>query len=142
MFELVPFKRDHLTMLAKQQINSFLPDLIKSGQDIELEKTLAFTGVVKGEIMVCGGIVHQWAGRGQLWSVFSADSKKNFISTFRGIQNFLNSAPYDRIEMAVPVHIEVGHRRAKMLGFEVECRRAKRYLPDGTDCVLYARVRE
>jgi hypothetical protein len=142
MFELVPFKQGHLEPLMLQKINSYLPEWVRSGRALEMEKSLAFTGTVEGEIMVCGGIVHLWEGRGQLLSIFSEACGRNFLPTFRGIQKFLDNSPYRRIEISVPCEFELGHRRARMLGFELECERARLYLPNGKDCALYARVKE
>ena len=141
MFRLVPFKREHLEPLMLQKINAYLPQWIKSGSAAEMEKTYAFTGFLSGGVAVCGGIAHCWEGRGQLWSIFSDDTRRNFIPVFRGIQRFLDEAPYKRIEISVPCDFELGHRRARMLGFELECWNAKNYLADGTNCSLYARIK-
>lgn len=142
MFDLVPFKKEHLEPLAKQSINSYLPEWVRDGHADKVEKTLAFTGFVNGEVMVCGGIAHLWAGRGELWSIFSETSKINFLPTFRGIQKFLDNVPYARIETAIPCDFAIGHRRARLLGFELECERARHYLPNGNDCSLYARIKQ
>lgn len=142
MFDLVPFKTDHLKPLAEQSINSYLPEWITSGHAEAMEKTLAFTGFVKGEVMVCGGVTHLWSGRGQLWSIFSERCKTNFLPTFRGIQKFLDHVPYKRIEMSIPCDFEIGKRRARLLGFELECERARFYLPNGKDCSLYVRIKQ
>lgn len=142
MFDLVPFKKEHLEPLAKQQINSYLPEWVRTGHAASMEKTFAFTGFVSGEIMVCGGITHLWTGRGELWSIFSETCKTNFLPTFRGIQKFLDNVPYVRVETAIPCDFSVGHRRARLLGFELECPRARHYLPNGNDCSLYVRIKQ
>ncbi len=141
MFDIVPFKKEHLEPLMLQKINAYLPEWVRKGHAVEMEKSGAITILVKGEITVCGGITHVWEGRGQIWSIFSEMCKKNFVPTFRGIQHYLDEAPYSRIEMSVPCDFEIGHRRAKLLGFELECARARKYLANGADCSLYARVK-
>ncbi len=141
MFELVPFKKEHLEPLMLQKINAHLPKWVRLGHAATMESGYSFTGIVRGEITICGGIDKVWDGRGCLWSVFSDTTKCNFIPTFRGIKRFLNSAPFSRIEMSVPCSFELGHRRAKLLGFELECARAKKYSSSGEDHALYARVK-
>lgn len=142
MFDLVPFKKEHLEPLMLQKMNAYLPGWVKSGQAAAMEGTYAFTGLLKGDVAACGGVVPLWEGRGQLWSIYSEAIKTNFLPIFRGMQKFLDSAPFARIEMAVPCEFELGHRRAKMLGFELECPRARHYLANGEDCSLYARIRQ
>lgn len=141
MFKIVPFKKEHLEPLMLQKINAYLPEWIKKGHAVEMEKAGAITIMVNGEITVCGGVNYIWEGRGQIWSIFSETCKKNFLPTFRGIRSYLDDSPFKRIEMAVPCDFELGHRRAKLLGFKLECERAEKYLANGEDCSLYARVK-
>lgn len=135
MFEVVDFKREHLmgADVSEETIEA-------------MERTDANTIVYKGKPLVCGGVGLIWPGRGLLWTVFTSEAKEHFVPTFRGIQKFLEmkQEKYRRIELSIdfgPWH-EVGCRRAELLGFSLECARAKKYLPDGLDCSLYALVRE
>ncbi len=141
MFEIVPFKKEHLEPLMLQKINSYLPEWVRKGHASEMEKAGAITIMVNGEITVCGGVTKVWEGRGQIWSIFSETCKSNFLPTFRAIRSYLDSVPLNRIEMSVPCDFELGHRRAKLLGFKLECACAEKYLANGTDCSLYARVK-
>lgn len=142
MFERIPFKKEHLEPLMLQKINAYLPEWVRNGHALDMEKTYAFTGIVKGEIMICGGITEVWAGRGHLWSIFSDRAGANFLPVFRGIKRFLEEAPFARVEMSVPCDFFLGKRRAELLGFNLECARAKHYLPNGQDCSLYARIKQ
>ncbi len=141
MFELVPFKKEHLEPLMLQKINAYVPEWVRKGHAAEMEKTGAVTVLVNGEITMCGGVTYIWEGRGQIWSIFSETCKKNFIPTFRAIRKYLDSSPFRRIEMAVPYDFELGKRRAKLLGFKVECERAEKYSSSGADHTLYVRVK-
>lgn len=144
MFELVPFKKAHLDPLLEQNMNSNLPAWVKDGAAEEMEKTLSVSGFVHNKIMVCGGIIHLWPNRGYLWSIFSETSKFNFIPVFRGIQKFLDRSNYKRLEMSVELDCpktSIYIRRASLLGFELECKRAKHYLSNGQDCALYVRIK-
>lgn len=141
MFEVLPFKKEHLDQLIGQPINAYLPEWIKQGHASEMEKSHSFTGFLDGSVMVCGGIISLWEGRGYLWAMFSELSKDRFLPVFRGLQKFLDEAPFQRIEMAVPLGLHVAHRRAHLLGFRMECEVARKYLPGGFDCSLYARIK-
>ena len=141
MYNQIPFKEEHLKPLMTQKINAYLPEWVANGHAKEMEKVYAFTGLWNGEVLVCGGITKTWPDRGFLWCIFSETSKRNFMPLFRGLTKFLEEQPFRRVEMAVPYDFAIGHRRAKMFGFEVECQRARKFLPDGTDCTLYVRLK-
>jgi len=143
-FQLIPYRSEHVMPLIEQSMNSDIRDSYVGGLAQMLEKCGGVTGLVNGVPMVCGGVVTLWEGRGCVWTVFNEDSRRCFVPVFRGIRKFLQEQlkNYRRLEIAVPLSFEIGHRRAKMLGFKVECHLARKYLPNGEDCVLYAMVRE
>ena len=136
-FEIIPFKLEHFEGLYDQPSNAFLKSWVEKWAKGLIEKEQAFTGLVRGEPMVCGGITDYWDGRGQIWAIFNEKSKTNFVPVFRGIKAWLIKQPYHRLELSVPVGLEVGCRRAALLGFKLECI-AKKYLPDQTDAILYS----
>lgn len=141
MYKLIPFKKEHILPLSTEKINSYLPEWYTSGQAELMEEAYSFTAIDGDEVMICGGINQLWNNRGHLWCIFSEKSKKNFVSAFRTIEKFLDEQPFQRVEMSVPYGFSQGHRRAIMLGFEVECERARKYLPNGEDCTLYAKIK-
>ena len=141
MFELVPFKREHLEPLMVQKINAFLPQWIRDGQADLMEKTYSQSIIVEGEVMGCGGIIEFWRGRGQLWALFNERSGIKMMSTFRAIQRFIETATFKRIEIAVPYELAVGHKRARLLGFKLECEKAECYLSNGGAASLYSRIK-
>lgn len=143
MFNLTPYKKEHLAEMLKQPINAGIADSYNNGLAEFLEQPGSMTCFVKDKPMACGGIIPLWKGRGVVWTVFSEESKNCFVPVFRGIKKFIDEQlkEYNRIELAVPVDFLIGHKRAKLLGFKLECARAEKYLPDGTDCSLYVRVK-
>ena len=143
-FQLVPYRAEHVLPLLDQSMNSDIRDSYVGGLAQLLETHPSVTGVVNGIPMVCGGVIKMWEGRGCVWTVFNEESRRCFVPVFRGIKAFLKGQlrEYRRLELAVPVSFEIGHRRAKMLGFRVECHFAEKFLPNGEDCVLYAMIRE
>ncbi len=144
MSEILKFKASHLDSIIDQPMNCGLKAWFLNGPAQHLEKTESVTIMVKNEVMGCGGITPYWEGRGQLWGMFNENSKTNFVPVFRLMKHWLNyqvEHKYRRLELSVTPELEIAHRRAKLLGFKLECARAKHYLPSGDDCALYSMVR-
>lgn len=142
MFDVIKFEAEHIKEMVKEPMNAHLSDWYESGRAKFLqENTEGFSVVINEVPVLCGGIVPLWVGRGYLWTVLSDKIKNHSITVYRGLKKALLEQPYRRIEMDVPVDFELAHRRARFLGFTLECARAKGYLPDGSDRALYAWVR-
>ncbi len=142
MFELRPFAKEHLLPLLEQPGNGYLREWIASGHaEVLADMKSSFTGFVGGVPAVCGGVVELWPDRGYVWTVFNLDFKTNFIPVFRGLKAFLEEFPCRRLEMAVPCDNIRAKARAQLLGFSIEAPLARKYLPNGEDCVLFAKVR-
>ena len=144
MSEVLKFKLEHLAPLLEQQMNASLKNWAETEYAEHMEKTDAVTFFHNGVPMVCGGISEYWKGRGHLWCIFNEESKEHFIPTFRAIKAWLTDMQkkYFRIELSVSTEFFQGHRRAKMLGFEMEILAAKKYLPSGETCSIYSLVRD
>jgi|ERR1700677_4664655 len=143
MFKQVPYKSEHLKFLLEQKMNAHLRSSLLPLLEA-FEKSEAVTGLSDGVPMVCGGVLPYWKGRGQVWCVFNEESKASFVPVLRGIKKFLDGVDFNRIEICVPCDEEITEtaaRRAQLLGFEIECLRAKKYLPTGEDCVLMSRTK-
>lgn len=143
MFERVPFKREHLAHMFVQESNASARAFFENINYDVLEKMQSFTGMLNGYPAVCGGVAPCWQGRGSIWAVFDENTKRSFLPVFRGLKSFLNDAllVYNRLEMSVPCDLKNELRRAKLLGFSVECERAVHFLPDGKDCTLFVLLR-
>lgn len=143
MFDLVKLEMDHIKELMKEPINAEHAEWFESGQAELLQKeSESFAILINGSPMVCGGIIPLWKGRGYLWTILSEKIKEHSVAVYRGVRLALKEQPYSRLEMDVPVDLDIAHRRAKFLGFSLECARAKKYSPSGIDRSLYAWVRE
>lgn len=143
MSEIVKFEPHHLRLLINEPANEHMKAFFSDQLIADLEKTDAVTFYYNGSVQVCGGISHYWPGRGQVWSVFSETSKRNFLPTYRAVKRWLKDRldnHYERIELSVNCKFLIGKRRAEMLGFELEIERAKKYL-NGEDCSVYSMVR-
>ncbi len=142
--ELIPYEKKHLLPLLDQKENLGVRDFFLSAASDSVQTAGSFTLIIDGKTACCGGVMMYWAGRGQIWSVFNEEFKDNFVPVFRGIKKFLNEQlkTYRRLEVSIPIDYPQGVRRIEMLGFKLECALAKKFLPDGRDCSLYALVRE
>lgn len=144
MFELVPYKKEHVIPMLDQKENLALKEPFLAGAAEGLEATGATTIMVNGIPAVCGGVLQYWEGRGQVWAVFNEEFKNNFVPVFRGLKVFIkvHLEKYRRLETSIPLEFPKGKRRAEMLGFKLECELARQYLPNGGDASLYSIVRE
>ncbi len=99
----------------------------------------AYTYIVGTEIICCSGVMQFWPGRAQAWAHMGKNAGKHMVRITREVKKFL--ATYEgRLEMTVVKDFELGHRWAKMLGFEVETPVMKQYGPWGEDHVGYVRI--
>ena len=104
------------------------------------EKGLVWTVEHDGVILGIGGLEPQWENRATVFALLSDDSGPHFKAIHSAVVEFLDNAPYRRIEATVDVGFKQGHRWVKMLGFELEGY-MRAYRPDGADMLLYARVK-
>ncbi len=142
MFELIPFKKEHLYPLLEQKINYNIKNDLTHDAILNLERLESYTGVSENEVLCCCGLMKCWEGRALMWTVFNESCKEKFVSIFRAAKKALDSSSYNRIEMSIPYEMGFAKRRAEMLGFHLECERAKKFLPNGADASLYAWVRQ
>lgn len=146
MFNVVKLTREHLEIMALEPVNDYVSKWLVEGGSAKhwVNSNNAFSGFVNNELMICVGLAEYWQGRAHIWALFSKKAERNFVSVFRGMQKFLESRPYRRIEMDVPLYdefTEMAHRRAALLGFTLECPRAVHYRPCGGDSALYAWIK-
>lgn len=102
-----------------------------------------FTIEQDGRVIAYGGVQSYWHNRGEAWINIAMNQHVNFLGIHRIAKDFLEEKlrEINRIEAAVVIGFESGHRWVKLLGFEMEAPRLRKYLPNGSDCALYARVR-
>ena len=141
MFEIVPFRAEHLAGIKLQSMQAHLSNWVTMEQGRELEQSPGYTTMLDGQPIGAGGIINIWAGRAMAWSFISKADPSSFIRIHRAVRRFLEGCHIQRIEMTVDCDFPEAHRWAKMLGFTMECERMKHYSPDGQDCALYARIR-
>ncbi len=147
MCSLVPFEIAHLKPLLEEPMNRHLSHW--SADDYAYPKALAeskfvfpITITIGDKVGGCFFLVEVWNGRAHAVCVLSQNIKNSPAAFYRMIKRSLALQPYDRIEFDSPVDFDLGHRRAKFLGFKQEVAVAKKYLPDGSDASVDAWGRE
>ena len=104
------------------------------------QRGLAWSAEHEGRVIAIAGVEPQWENRAIAFALIAESAGEHFKAIHSAVVDFLNRAPFRRIEATVDVGFAQGHRWIKMLGFELEGY-MKAYRPDGADMLLYARVR-
>lgn len=140
MIEVIRYEARHLRELTLQPAQTALRGLVSAEHAAAVEGPLSFTALSGERPVCCAGVVEYWPGRGEAWAFLAADCRKEFRAVTAAVRRFLEVCPVRRVEAAVDVDFEPGHRWARLLGFTMEAPLMRSYLPDGGDCALYARV--
>lgn len=139
--KVIPFEPDHLKTLALQDSQTWLMPMLNPEYGESLLKAGdCFTAIEGDEILGCAGTMKIWEGRIIAWALISGKSGAHFVGIFKAIKRYLDLNDARRIEATVDVDFKEGHRLMRLLGFEYEGLMRK-YLADGRDMCLYARVR-
>ena len=137
MFEIIPFKPEHIGMIdaqEAQQIDRCNAEQVPFGD--------AWTALGDGHPVACAGLVEAWPGRAYAWALLGKHAGRWLSAITRAVRRALDVAPFKRIEMAVDAGFVAGQRWAVMLGFELETPRPLRaYMPGGQSAFLYGMVR-
>lgn len=143
MINVVRFQARHWQDLREQPSIAYLKDSFTDKQVRALEDSrFVFTGInQQGRILVCAGVSEYWPGRAEAWAIIDRDSKKEFIFIHNAVRKFIEACPIRRIEAAVALGFDAGHRWVKLLGFNLEAEKLRAYLPTGEDCSLYAKIK-
>lgn len=142
MITFTPFKAEHILGLQVQDAQKWTTEFLDLQQLRALEGDRSTTLWENGKPILCTGVAAYWHNRGMVWSFVGSNvTRHNFLEVHNLGQQFIDSLPFDRLELYVDVDFRAGHRWAKALGFEMECERMKKFQVNGGDCALYAKVR-
>lgn len=118
-----------------------LEDLAKETE----EDGLSMTGYVNDEIVACGGIRKMWTGVGEVWLMLSPKTSLYPIGTYEcirdGFQKLIDENDFVRLQAWGRVGFAKAHTLFRHLNFKPEGI-AKKYTPDGVDCILYSLVKD
>lgn len=139
--KVVPFKTEHFHWLMDQPRHDHLIALNDAQLDA-LENCAHSYSVIddNGDVLMCGGLTEYWSGRAEAWATFNRNARSKFIRLHKIMKRFFQNQPVKRVEAAVQVDYEAGIRLVSSLGFVKESDRMQSYLPDGSDCALFARI--
>lgn len=138
---IVPFQPEHLSQLMLQPSQVYLQPMLANPHYGEylVKAGPAYSCIVDDVVFACAGLIPQWENRAMAWALISGEAGKHFLSIHRAVKRTFAMHPYRRIETTVAMNFEEGYRWADLLGFEREGLMRK-YVPNGDDCYLYARV--
>ncbi len=104
---------------------------------------LSITGYVNNEIVGCGGIRKLWDGVGEVWLILSPNVNDYPIRTYEcireGFEQLIAENDFVRLQGWCRKGFVKAHTLFRHLGFKPEGI-AKKYTPEGVDCVLYGLV--
>jgi len=104
----------------------------------------AFTGLIDGEILACGGILPLWKGVGEAWVVTSLLVNQyplSFAKTiWRKLKEIIIEHQFERVQTVIDADYVISQRWAERMGFEYEGLMRK-YI-GGRKFYRYAWVRE
>lgn len=151
--QIVPFSADHIIDLMETiqpaQAQDLEAMLSNDSLDafVQLERGVGMSYTMLGDdgsVIASGGVFTIWPQRAQAWAMVSSDfaRKGDLRRAVRFVRSILDTYPAVRIEATVLCEFDEGHHFARVLGFEMEAERLRRYDPAGRDFALYARIRE
>lgn len=140
MISAAPFEPQHLTSMQVQPAQAANIHLIRPEHLEFMARAGAWSGMVGGHAVVCGGVIVNGLGIGQLWSYLSPEAARYMIPITRFGFRLLAITSTRRIEATARVDFGAGCRWLAMLGFQQEGV-MRRFDPDGSDHYLYSRVR-
>lgn len=146
MIEVIPFqKEDCKKLLAEQpEYLSYLSRMLtEEFMDAHAKSPYSFSirRVEDKKPLAVAGITMFWPGRGEAWTIFASDLKRELVLVHREIKRYLDRVPVKRIEAAIDYDQPVSHRWIKSLGFKLESLRLVGYRPDGGDASMYVLIK-
>jgi len=140
---IVPFAPDHLGALEPQPRQAFYRSYLTPEVARDLAGGNAWSAVQQGRVLCCAGLQPIWSGRAAAWALFSTwIAPSSFLRLHlyaRGVLDNAQANGLRRIETQIDPAFPEAVRWAALLGFEFEGV-MRRYLPDGRDMYLVARI--
>ncbi len=99
--------------------------------------------ITDGErIIYMAGILPVRPNTGYVWALFSKGCGKHMRAIIRETAPFLSASEHGRLEYYVRCDTHsASHKLAKLLGFQCEAERLRKWAPNGDDYALYSRVK-
>jgi len=119
---LVPFKAEHLLRFYNRDGVQFRNE---PRQFLMLEQnSIAWTALLDGKILGCGGVTLSWVGVGMAWTAMAPEAANHMFWVTKVIRRFMRDIVrafnLHRLEMVALVESERNQRWAEFLGFTRE----------------------
>jgi hypothetical protein len=138
---VVPYEAQHMARIKLQEAQVCNIGWMAPQHAKLLENETAFTLLDGDEVLLVGGIIQAWEGRGIAWCFLAHNIGPRFTAVHRHVKRYFELQDFARLEAQVQMYFTQAHRWMKMLGFELECPRARAFFPDGSDAAFYVKVK-
>lgn len=133
------FKPEHLWQIELQDAQRSWYDYASVEYAQSLADGLAYTGRMRGCILVCGGVIDTGPEVGHLWCFLSRQARHHFLRLHRTTLRFMQLTGKRRLIATAEAHFADGCRWLEMLGFE-RGELLPNAGPDGCDHIKYEKV--
>ena len=146
--EIRPFRAEDMETILKIGVKEFglkcLPnDHIKALAQQREESKACITGLVDDVVVGIGGIETLWSGVGEVWLMLSYEVDKRPMRTYdiisAGLDKLIKDNNLWRCQGWCRAGFTKAHTLFRHLNFQPEGI-ARKYLPDGSDAILYSRI--
>jgi hypothetical protein len=138
--EVLPFRAGHPSWMRLQPAQAEWRDAAEPAVLNALEADGgAWTLLVDGRVMICGGVIDRGGGRGEAWALVAEDAGRAMAAITRAARGCLDAAPYRRVEAVTARAFRPGGRWARLLGFQSEGV-MRGYCAGGGDAERWARL--
>jgi RimJ/RimL family protein N-acetyltransferase len=142
--EVIPYKKEHAYLIYENirerdaGISSDIDELSAAWE----RQGPAYTVIIDGELVFCGGFILMGWNRAEAWTLMSDLFYKYPKACFKICRDYTNKVINEyglkRVQAIIDVDFEAGVRFAERLGYEEEGR-LKAYGPDGEDMLMFGR---
>ena len=150
MFEVKPLKAEDILYVVETGVKELglkahtNSDIAKLAEERE-ESGMCVTGFVDGIIIGCGGIDMLWEGVGEAWLLLTPyinqKPKEGYRCILKGFKQLIENNNLRRIQGYGRIGFHEAHNLFSHLKFKPEGI-ARKYTPDGVDCILYALIKD
>lgn len=144
-----PFQADDMMTILANGVKEF--GVKAQGDDslralaLTREKSNMCLTVVDADnkVTACGGVDLMWQGVGEVWLLLACSDTRHprdlYVSIKEGLDRFIKENNLWRVQAWGRIGFDKAHILFKHLGFKPEGI-ARKYTPDGVDCILYSKV--
>lgn len=144
MIEVARFGVDDLTRIVPQPAQAVdWPDVqtLRAQGAVYGDQEHCWTFWEDAQVIACFGLIRSHDEHLTAWAVLSHLSVPALLHAARWCRAYIAAQPERRIDCVVHEQFDNGHQWAGLMGFALEGRQVA-FFPNGTDAMIYARVRK